>query len=57
MLGQLPTQLWVATTHGDTSHLTSLAGQYALLMGEVVILYIASHLLERAACILSFCFV
>jgi hypothetical protein len=47
MLGQFSTQLWVAAKHGDISGFTSVAGHIALLMGEVVVLHVVSHLLER----------
>jgi hypothetical protein len=57
MLGQFSTELWVAAERGDISGFTSVAGHIALLMGEVVVLHVVSHLLERVVSNLYFCFV
>jgi len=46
-LGQCATQLWVAFVRGDLAHVQFLAGRVALLGGEVVIVLISRHLLER----------
>ncbi|KAI0276533.1 hypothetical protein BGY98DRAFT_1098067 [Russula aff. rugulosa BPL654] len=48
-LGQCATQLWVAFVRGDLAHVRFLAGRVALLGGEVVIILISRHLLERLA--------
>jgi hypothetical protein len=46
-LGQFATQLWVALEHSNILHFKFVAGHIALLVGEVILLHISSHLLER----------
>jgi hypothetical protein len=47
-LGEFVNKVWVALEHGDIPPLIFVGGRVARLSGEVLLLRLLSHLLERA---------